>query len=130
MRRRNIYGPSDELWREAKSAAAADGKTLSHWIEEAIMEKLLQERGPGSTGTPYIIVRRNGEVMERIPFDCDNLAVAAPEICEKVRKRGYPCIASEIEVLPPEREAQGPDTPERAIIELEEMEDPENQEDE
>jgi hypothetical protein len=130
MRRRNIYGPSDELWREAKSAAAADGKTLSDWIEEAIMEKLLNERGPGSAGIPYIIVRRNGEVLERIPFKCDNLAAAASEISEKVRKRGYPCMISEIEVLPSERKAQGPDTPERAIIDLEEMEDPEKQEDE
>jgi len=80
MRRRNIYGPSDELWREAKSAAAADGKTLSDWIAEAIEEKI--ERRNAMKLTNFLATAiQNGQYDE----DDGCIFFCSDEDCTKFR---------------------------------------------
>lgn len=43
--RRSLHGIPDDLWRRAKSQAAAKGISLSEWIKEAMEEKLEKGRG-------------------------------------------------------------------------------------
>lgn len=40
MKRRSVYGIPDKTWRAAKSRAAANGQTLSGFLEQAIKTKL------------------------------------------------------------------------------------------
>jgi hypothetical protein len=109
-----------ELWRRIKAAAAYDGISIKTWLLKAAKEKLNNDKNKKKEDAmnPYIIIRRNNEVIEQIPFNADNLSVAVNEVCEEVRKRGYECDEEDVEILHAEREAQGPDTPERAIIDV------------
>jgi hypothetical protein len=104
------------LWRRIRAAAAYDGINIKTWLLKAAQEKLQNKKEYAMN--PYIIIRRNNEVIERIPFTADNLSVAVSEICEEVRNLGYKCDEEDVKILPAEREAQGPDTPERAIIDV------------
>lgn len=38
--RKSIYFPNNNLWWQAKSQAAIEGKTTSAWVAAAIQEKL------------------------------------------------------------------------------------------
>lgn len=44
MKALNIRSIPDEVHREAKAAAAKEGKTLQDWIVEAIKEKLQRSK--------------------------------------------------------------------------------------
>ncbi len=106
---------SDDLRKAVRVAAAEADKSMNQWIVDTLNEKVSKKEDAMS---PYIIIRRNNEVIERIPFDVDNLSVAVSEVCEEVRKRGYECNEEDVEFLPAKREVQGPDAPERAIIDV------------
>ena len=115
--RRNIYGIPDGLWREAKSAAARKGVTVSAWLRDAIHEKL---EGDGEVLRPYILIRRDGTVEDRLPFDADPLDAAGA--CDIARRNGYACVESRVEIFPGESEAQGPAAPVRAVIDVDKHE--------
>jgi len=69
---------------------------------------------------PYAIIRKNNEVIDRITFNAsaEELSAHCTEIAEQIRAAGYDCEEEDLEFLPAEREAQGPDTPPRAILDL------------
>jgi predicted HicB family RNase H-like nuclease len=107
---------SSDLRKAVRVAAAGEDKSMNQWIVDTLSEAVDKQNKKEYAMSPYIIIRKDNEVLERIPFNADNLSVAVSEVCEEVRKRGYECEEGDVEFLPAEREAQGPDTPERAII--------------
>ena len=111
-----------EIKRQFFAKLALRGQKAQDFFEQTV-QNFIKEDAMTETDSPYILIRKSGEPVARIPvnMDEDSLPAGSPEICEIVRSHGYPCIESELEFLPREREAQGPDTPARVIVDVEEM---------